>query len=259
MRTFHRVFRIKPGTKPKQKRARERGAVVVEAAIITPLFFSLIMAIVEFGPLFFQLGSVKNAVSEGVRLASIDGSAGTADYDTIQSMRETLKNVGSSLDYVIVYKAKNISEPPPDICKQQADLPANRNATSATQAVGVFDAGNFPVTAVPWTVETYNFDTARPFDKPLVACNIYYRRMFDTPKPFWVYDRALAAVLPPATPSFSLDRYFPGSVRVDYQSGPQDFVGVYVQAQYTSPTGMFKPRKIRANGVVRIEPVRANK
>ena len=92
-----------------------------------------------------------------------------------------------------------------------------------------------------------------------VACNVYYRRMFDQPKPKWVYDRDLAMPTPPTAPIYSLDRYWPGAVRIDYQSGPQDFVGIYVQSQYISPTGMFKNRRVSNFGVVRIEPSRANK
>jgi TadE-like protein len=234
----------------------ENGAAVVEAAIITPLFFMFILAIFEFGPLFFQLGSVKNGVSEGVRLASIAGSSASADYDTIQSMRNSLKNLGPQLDYVIVYKAKNMHAGPPDACKVVAK--GGLAGVSATAAVGVFDAGNSPA-GIKWTTETFDFGLPRAIDQPITACNVYYRRMFNTPKAAWIYDRSLAIPTPPALPQFSLDRYYPGSVRVDYQSGPQDFVGVYVQSQYKSPTGLFSPRTVQSFGVVRIEPVRANK
>jgi hypothetical protein len=241
----------------RNRRQNERGAAVVEAAFVTPLFFMLILAIFEFGPLFFQWGSVKNGVSEGVRLASITGSSASSDYDTIQSMRNSLKNLGSQLDYVIVYKAQTIKAAPPAACKAAAE--AGMTGVSATAAVGVFSAGNSPL-GVPWTVETFDFGAPRALtDPPIIACNVYYRRMFDTPQAAWIYDRALALPVPPAIPQFSLDRYYPGSVRVDYQSGPQDFVGVYVQSQYKSPTGMFGARKVRNFGVVRIEPVRANK
>jgi TadE-like protein len=234
----------------------EQGAAVVEAAIITPLFFMFILAIFEFGPLFFQFGSVKNGVSEGVRLASIAGSSASADYDTIQSMRNSLKNLGAQLDYVIVYKAQNMHAGPPTACKAAAEL--GMTGVSATAAVGVFNAGNSPA-GIPWTPETFDFGIPRAINDPITACNVYYRRMFSTPKAAWIYDRSLAIPTPPALPQFSLDRYYPGSVRIDYQSGPQDYVGVYVQSQYKSPTGMFSARKVRNFGVVRIEPVRANK
>jgi hypothetical protein len=245
-----------------RKRRNEGGAAVVEAAIITPLFFSLILGICEFGPMFFQYGSVKNSVSEGVRLASIVGSSATADYDTVRAMRNSLKNVGQQLDYIIVYKAANIKAGPPAECKTAAD--AGLTGTDANTAVGLFDAGNAPGGAphygAAWTVETFDFGAPRAIgDPPIIACNIYYRRMFETPKALWTYDRAAAVPTPPTAPLFSLDRYYPGSVRVDYQSGPQDFVGVFVQSQYNSPTGLFGARKIRNFGVVRIEPVRANK
>jgi Flp pilus assembly protein TadG len=232
----------------------ERGAAVVEAAIITPLFFALILAILEFGPLFFEYGSSRDAVSEGVRLSSIAGSSSTADYDTIQSMRNTLKNLGSKLDYVIVYKGANIYSKPPQVCIDAAD--AGMSSTTVTP-VGRFDAG-INTTAVPpvaFTPETFDWGKPRPSTAPpVVACNVYYPRMFNEPKAAWVYDKSLIAL-----GGVSLDRFYPGSVRIDYQSGPQDFVGVFVQHQYESPIGIIPPRKVRNSGIVRIEPVRANR
>lgn len=234
----------------------EDGAAVVEAAFITPLFFMVILAIFEFGPLFFEFGSVRNSVSEGIRLASITGSSATSDYDVVQSMRESLKNLGPKLDYVIVYKAQNLHAGPPTECKTAAD--AGKSLTT-TDAVGYFNGGNTAL-GVPYTVETFDWGAPRaPTAPAIIACNVYYRRMFDEPKAAWIYDRDLAIPTPPTPAVFSLDRYWPGSVRVDYQSGPQDFVGIYVQSQYVSPTGMFKNRRVTNFGVVRIEPSRANK
>ena len=233
----------------------EDGAAVVEAAFITPLFFLLILAIFEFGPLFFEFGSAKNSVSEGIRLASITGSSATSDYDVVQSMRESLKNLGPKLDYIIVYKAQNLHSGPPTECRTAAEA---GKALTNNDAVGYFNGGS--LLGVPYTVETYDWGAPRPpLSPPVIACNVYYRRMFEEPKPKWVYDRDLAIPTPPTPPVFSLDRYWPGSVRVDYQSGPQDFVGIYVQSQYISPTGMFKNRRVSNFGVVRIEPSRANK
>jgi Flp pilus assembly protein TadG len=233
----------------------ENGAAVVEAAIITPLFVLLILGIIEFGPLFLELGSSKDSVSEGVRLLSISGSSTTADYDTVQSMRNTLKNIGEKLDYIIVYKAASIHANPPQACINAAE--AGKTATTLTP-VGVFDGGiNTLVTPnVAFTPETFDWGKVRlATAPPITACNIYYRRMFTQPKSAWVYDKPAAV----AGTAISLDRFYPGSVRIDYQSGPQDFVGLFVQHQYNGPTGLFGARKVTNKSIVRIEPVRANR
>jgi Flp pilus assembly protein TadG len=248
--TSLRKRRILRASAKVQAHSREKGAAVVEAAIITPLFIALILAIFEFGPLFLGFGASRNAVSEGVRQASIVGSSPSADYDVVQAMRESLKNLGPDLDYIIVYKGKDIKSGPPVACITAAET--GLSATD-TNPVGAFDGGmNLTVNpSVKYTPETY--DWGKPAPVGLVACNVYYRRMFDVPKARWLYDKSTAAVSP------SLDRHWPGSARVDYQSGPQDFVGIFVQHKIQSPTGFFKSRTVRNTGIVRIEPVRANK
>ncbi len=52
-------------------RARdERGATVVEAALVTPLFVFILFALIELGPLFQQWSTGKNGANEGGRMAS---------------------------------------------------------------------------------------------------------------------------------------------------------------------------------------------
>ncbi len=232
----------------------ERGATVVEAALVTLPFITIIFMIMEFGPMFFEWSSGKNAASEGVRLESIVGDGDNADYDTIRSMRNSLKNLGDKLDYVIVYKAKNLRDKVPTVCTA---LATSRQPDVDTDPVGLF------VSDPGLTVENYPWGA--PSAPPIqTACNVYYPRMFSLPNiPNWKYDRdkAIAPV-----PVFSLDRFWPGRYRVAYLSGPQDFVGVYVQSSHRSITGLFpqlgtdaKPRIIRNTGIVRIEPSRATK
>ena len=233
---------------------RQRGATVVEAALVTLPFITIIFMVMEFGTMFLEWSSGKNAASEGVRLESIVGDGDNADYDTVRAMRNSLKNLGTKLDYVIVYKAKNLKDKVPTAC---TDLATARKNDLDTDPVGLFvsDAG--------MTVENYPWGS--PVAPPVqTACNIYFSRMFDLPNiPNWKYDRDKAIATPP---EFSLDRFWPGRYRVAYLSGPQDFVGVYVQSSHRSVTGLFphlgtdaKPRIIRNSGIVRIEPSRATK
>lgn len=246
-RFYRRFFRSRVGAK---RTAAERGAAIVEAAFVTPLFFLLIMAIFEFGPMFFEWGSGKNAVSEGVRAASISGANASSDYDVVQSMRNTLKNLGPKLDYVIIYKGDNLRSSPPAACLTAAE--ANKTSASVLP-VGVF------ATATSTNVETFDWGAPRVPANPITACNIYYRRMFDLPRAQWIYDRDVIMANSGNPAVASLDRYWPSPVRIDYASGPQDFIGIYVQSTYQSPSGIMRNRQIKHKGIVRIEPSRANK
>ncbi len=54
------------------RRNRDRGAAMVEFAIVLPLFLVLIFGIMEVGWLFSQQVEMRNAVREGARLAVVD-------------------------------------------------------------------------------------------------------------------------------------------------------------------------------------------
>ena len=56
----------------------ERGASLVEFALIMPLLLILVLGIVEFGYLFAQFNEVRHAAREGARYAAVSNPA---DYN----------------------------------------------------------------------------------------------------------------------------------------------------------------------------------
>lgn len=54
------------------RRRDDRGANLVEFALIMPLLLLLILGIVEFGFLFAQFNEVRHGAHEGARLAAVD-------------------------------------------------------------------------------------------------------------------------------------------------------------------------------------------
>ncbi len=58
------------------RRDRDRGAAMVEFAIILPLFLLLIFGIMESGWFFAQHVEIRNAAREGARLAVVDYGTG---------------------------------------------------------------------------------------------------------------------------------------------------------------------------------------
>ena len=61
--------------------ARDRGAVAVEAAIVTPVFLLLVVGIIEFGLVFKDQLAVTSAVRAGARIASAEPRISTFATD----------------------------------------------------------------------------------------------------------------------------------------------------------------------------------
>jgi Flp pilus assembly protein TadG len=241
-------------------RPDEHGATVVEAALITPLFVFILFALMEIGPLFSQWSSGKNTATEGGRMASTAGASVTADWDTFREIRKSAKKLGTNLDYVIIFRAASVRADVPPECIASAD--ANKNAPSL-QPVGAFRAtalSSSPLVTdyTSQAVENFDWNSGTPVD---IACTVLYPRQFTaiTGSGPFIYERTKVLAQAPATPEYSLNRFWPGQLRVDYLNGPQDYVGVYVQSRYVGPTGIISARVIRSTSINQIEPKRASR
>jgi Flp pilus assembly protein TadG len=239
-------------------RDAERGATVVEAALVTPLFVFILFALVELGPLFQQWSTGKNAATEGGRMGATAGSSVTADWETFRELRNSLTKLGGNLDYAIIFRAGQIRDDVPQECIAAAE--ANRQ-TALTTPVGVFQAdASSPVITdhTNHAVEDFDWNSGTP---PRIACTVLYQRHFQgiTSSIPFVYDRAKVLATAPDTPEYSLNRFWPSQFRVDYLNGPQDYVGIYVQSRYYGPTGILKTRVLKNTSINQIEPKRASR
>ena len=97
-------------------RHAQRGAALVEAAIIIPVLFLIVFAVIDFGNVFYQYISVRQGVREGAREAAIttipgDGTwgscsiatpnnvpAGAANRDFVDMMCYTKSRIGLGMD-----------------------------------------------------------------------------------------------------------------------------------------------------------------
>ena len=73
-----------------------RGAVIVEMALVLPIFLALVLGIIEFGRGLMVGQLVTNAAREGARKAILDGSTNSDITATIQSYLATSANVSTS-------------------------------------------------------------------------------------------------------------------------------------------------------------------
>ena len=68
-----------------RKTERRRGAAIVEAALVLPIFFMVILGIVEFGRAFMVTQMVQNAAREGCRRAITGGYSNASIISEVKS------------------------------------------------------------------------------------------------------------------------------------------------------------------------------
>jgi Flp pilus assembly protein TadG len=100
-----------------------RGAVIVEMALVLPIFLALVLGIIEFGRGLMVAQLVTNAAREGARKAILDGSTNSDITSTIQSLLATSANVstGNITVTITVTPASGNPDPGNDIaaCKSK--------------------------------------------------------------------------------------------------------------------------------------------
>ncbi len=105
----------------RNKRARsDRGAAIVEAVLVTPLFLILVLGIVELGPLFMNWNAIHGASREGARVGSVAGTAPNADWQILADIARRRRASIARLNYVIVFKATTPNDTPTAACMSQA-------------------------------------------------------------------------------------------------------------------------------------------
>jgi len=84
-----------------------RGQGLVEFALVSPLLFLLIFAIIQFGVAIAQRSALSFAVRQGVRAASIHGAEPTANDQICAAIRQGLSSSGANpnnLGLVTIFK-----------------------------------------------------------------------------------------------------------------------------------------------------------
>ena len=142
-----------------RSRKGERGAALVEASIVTPLFLLLIFGIFEFGLLYRNSLTTNNASKQGARSLSVSGNRPDADYLTLRSVEHGMAAMGlDQLDHVVVFRASGPNDTVPAACLvgSQTDVGPGTVACNRYEAADFSldiddaagdDAGNFRCSA----------------------------------------------------------------------------------------------------------------
>lgn len=100
------------------RRHRSRGAAILEAAFITPVFFTLVLGIVEFGLVMNDYLAVASTVRAGARTASALGNDVYADHAILASInRESTALDRSYMTRIVIYRPSSFGEKPSEICQ----------------------------------------------------------------------------------------------------------------------------------------------
>jgi hypothetical protein len=68
--------------------AKKSGAAIVEFAIVAPVFFLLVLGMIEFGRMVMVQQVLTNASREGARVAVLDGTSPQEVFSRVQALLE---------------------------------------------------------------------------------------------------------------------------------------------------------------------------
>ncbi|MEM7275877.1 MAG: TadE family protein [Actinomycetota bacterium] len=130
-------------------RRSERGAALVEAALVTPVFLLVVFSILEMGLLFRDSLTTDNASREGARAASTRGAQLDADYFVLRTVEHGMEAMGlERLQYVVVFRATSPDDTLPAGCEVSSQAGLCNRYTAADFFAELDDAagndtGNF--------------------------------------------------------------------------------------------------------------------
>ncbi len=105
-------------------RDRDRGAVLIEFALITPVLVLIMLGIFEYGNAWRQITSIERATQQGGRTVSSQANGRYADYETLRAIDAAMSGT-SGLDVVrvVIWNANsNDTVPPACLATPQSGL-----------------------------------------------------------------------------------------------------------------------------------------
>lgn len=112
---------------------------MLEAAFVAPVFFALVLGVIELGLAMSDYLGVSNAARAGARVASASGSDLYSDFGIIKSVaRESTAINRAQINRIVIYKANAFGDKPTAAC--QAGTASSGSGPSRTGACNVYTA-----------------------------------------------------------------------------------------------------------------------
>ncbi|HET8896064.1 MAG TPA: TadE/TadG family type IV pilus assembly protein [Protaetiibacter sp.] len=84
----------------------DRGAVLIEFALVAPILLMLVVGIFEYGNAYRQIGGVERSSQQGARTAASMANHRMADYEALRAIDTATRGLqGVSVDRVIIYRS----------------------------------------------------------------------------------------------------------------------------------------------------------
>lgn len=147
-RGVHRARGVRHRRVPLRTRARtQRGAALVEAVLITPIFLLVLFGTFEFSLALRDYLALQSGSRAAVRVGSTAGNAGMADFDLLAAYKQGAKALqgSSTLSEIVVWKATGpndtLSAGDPCLTSSVAGRCNRYDASSLTQPSTKFGCG----------------------------------------------------------------------------------------------------------------------
>ena len=119
------------------KSLRERGAALVEFALVAPLFFFVVFGGIEFGLMFRSYLSLQDVSRNAARVAAVERNDANADLAILQTVQNRLDLLNGDLVRVIIFEADTLASEFGDLSTQCTDP---NNPTSQDNECTVYSA-----------------------------------------------------------------------------------------------------------------------
>ena len=114
------------------RRRPERGAILVEFALVATFLCLLAFGVTEIGSAWQDRLNVQTASRAGARVASGLTTDASADYETLLAVRSALQDIGpSNIQYVVVYRSATADGAVPVGCVSATGVVASSNTATA--------------------------------------------------------------------------------------------------------------------------------
>jgi hypothetical protein len=218
-------------------RRDQRGAAVVEAALVLPAIIALLFGMLEMGLYFKDTLTVSEATKDAAHIGAEYAADAGADYYILQQIQHMSLN--GIVQEVVVYDAADVN-------------PANQTAQNVPPGCL---APNITGVSQPYT----NSGGTSYLTGAIGSCNVYIAAAGDFNHPLSDFTGGLFANAmhwPGASrlQNTTDTRYLPGNNQ-QAGNGP-DFIGVWVKTTHQWMTGFVstQPTQITDQAVFRIEP-----
>jgi hypothetical protein len=114
----------------RQGASKERGAAMVEFALVSVALFTIILGLIEGGLLVRSRGTIDNATADAARRGAIAADDPLADWLILQQLRTRGAHTSASINYIVVYRADDGTALPSQACQDGITVPDECNVYS---------------------------------------------------------------------------------------------------------------------------------